>query len=240
MTKERETTHSVGALLADFSEKIVGLPAAGEQTAVVDSDEYVRESLRRSSIERYNHICPPAYRDTNWTHPDLAPWQAEIDVIRNWKLTPRGIIASGPTGRGKTRAIWELYRRLTCEDVIDARFYYAGDWFSTLQQQINYGRDEAAGWVDAVASRRVVFIDDFGQEAMLANRSDWAAGWFFRFLDLRVGRGLPLIVSTNLGASGFGVSTGKGDPLLRRLLEICEPIRFTTQAERELTRRNAA
>lgn len=224
-----DTAHTVAELLgANFAEKVASLPAAGEQTAIVDADEYVREARRASALVRYRTICPPAYLSTDWQHPDLAPYLPQIDKVRTWRFAPRGLVASGPTGRGKTRALWELYRRLTCEDVVDARFYHATDWFNVLQDKVNFGRDEAAGWVDAVASRRVIIIDDFGQEAMLASRSDWASGWFFRFLDLRVGRNLPVIISTNLRAAEFGYTTGRGDPMLRRLLDVCEPVRFGT------------
>lgn len=225
MPEAPATTRPVAALLDGFAEKIVGLPAAGEQTAILDADEYVRERRRESAIERYRLICPPAYLETNFAHPDLAAFSAPISTVLGWRYQPRGLIASGATGRGKTRALWELYRRLTCEDVIDARFYHATEWFGALQERVNYGRDEAAGWVDAVASRRVVFIDDFGQEALLSSKAEWAAGWFFRFLDLRVGKKLPLIISTNLGAKAFSGDL-RGDPMLRRLLEVCEPVKF--------------
>ena len=222
---EKETTHTVGALLSDFSACIATLPANGEQTAICDADEYVREAKRKAAIERYRIICPPDYRNTNWQHANLAPYSAQINAILGWKYQAKGIIAAGPTGCGKTRALWELYRRLTCEDIVDARFYHAADWFSTLQMQLVYGRDEAQGWVEAVADRRVVFIDDFGQAAINSSKTDWAAGWFFRFLDLRVGKRLPVIMSTNLHSKEFSGEL-RGDPMVRRLLDVCDPVKF--------------
>jgi DNA replication protein DnaC len=74
-------------------------------------------------------------------------------------------------------------------------------------------------------------IDDLGHEALLASRDVWAANWFFNFLDLRVRKGLPLIVTTNLDAKGLGnnyISGGGGgsDALVARIVEICEPIKF--------------
>ena len=83
--------------------------------------------------------------------------------------------------------------------------------------------------VDAVARRPVVFIDDLGQEAIQTARSEWAMSWFMRFLDIRVSERLPLYVTTNLDAQGIaerGASSVRGDPMVRRLIEICEPIKF--------------
>lgn len=231
LTPANETTCPADKVFSALAAEIMAAPAAGEQSAIMDSTEYTREAIRKCAIERYRATCPPAYLDTNWQHPDLVPWGEQIDKVKGWKNGPRGLIASGPSGRGKTRALWELYRRLSCEDVVDVRFYYAGDWFNTLQLQVSYGRDEAQGWVEAVAARPVVILDDFGQEAILANRTEWASGWFFRFLDLRVGRRLPVIISTNLRAVAFAATAGKGDPLMRRLLEVCEPVKFYQPGE---------
>ena len=115
------------------------------------------------------------------------------------------------------------------EEARDIRYFHASDWFSTLQGCLNYGRDDARGWVDAVARRPVVYIDDLGQEAIQTARSEWAMSWFMRFLDIRVSERLPLYVTTNLDAQGIaerGASSVRGDPMVRRLIEICEPIKF--------------
>jgi DNA replication protein DnaC len=111
------------------------------------------------------------------------------------------------------------------------RYYFAGDWFSELQKNVSYGRDDARGWVEASAARPLVILDDLGQEALLNARAEWASDWFFRFIDLRIGWGLPLIVSTNLNAvemaRGLQGREGVGrEPLMRRLVEICDVVKF--------------
>jgi DNA replication protein DnaC len=79
-----------------------------------------------------------------------------------------------------------------------------------------------------LAWRKVVFIDDWGQEANLKSRENWAEGWFFRFVDYRIERGLPLIITTNLTAKDIARKEGdvRGDPLLRRLLEMSDVVKF--------------
>ncbi len=81
----------------------------------------------------------------------------------------------------------------------------------------------------SVAARPFLFIDDLGQEALARSRADWAEGWLFRLLDLRAGLKLPLFVTTNLTGeqiTGRAKNEVRGDPLLRRLLMLAEPVKF--------------
>ena len=159
----------------------------------------------------------------------MAPNRAQIERVLAHQVGAKGLLLTGKTGRGKTRSMWSLMRRLACEEARDIRYFHAGDWFATLQGCLSYGRDDARGWVDAVARRPIVFVDDLGQEAIQTARSEWAMSWFMRFLDIRVSERLPLYVTTNLDAQGIaerGASSVRGDPMVRRLIEICEPIKF--------------
>jgi DNA replication protein DnaC len=160
----------------------------------------------------------------------MIPNAAAIATVRGWQHGKRGILASGPTGLGKTRAIADLYRRLACEEGRDVRYFNAADWFAALGAQVKYGRDDAAGWVREMARKPIFILDDLGQEAVQKSHEEWAQSWFFRFLDIRREHGLPLIVSTNLSAEQI---TGRhdrrnlrADPLLQRLLDLCEVVKF--------------
>jgi len=55
---------------------------------------------------------------------------------------------------------------------------------------------------------------------------------FFRMLDLRLGArpARPLIITTNLTAAQIaaGQAGVRADPLLRRLLDLCEVVKFKT------------
>jgi DNA replication protein DnaC len=188
-----------------------------------------------SAKQRFLASCPPQMLESDWQHPALMPFLAQLRLILGHSAEDKGILASGPTGRGKTRAMWALMRRYACDEGLEVRCWSSVDWFSALLQQVRYGRDEARDWVEATAARKIVFLDDYGQEAMQLCREDWARAWFFRFLDLRVGAGLPLYVTTNLGADEMAERSGnlRGDPLIRRLLDLCDPIRFETAQEIE-------
>ena len=189
---------------------------------------FLAEARKRDAIARFDSAVPPAMRESDWGHAELLN-RAQIERVLAHQVGAKGLLLSGRTGRGKTRSMWALMRRLAHEEARDIRYFHAQDWFSSLQACLTYGRDDARGWVDAVARRPVVFVDDLGQEAIQTARSEWAMSWFMRFLDIRVSERLPLYVTTNLDAQGIaerGASSVRGDPMVRRLIEICEPIKF--------------
>ena len=202
-----------------------GTPFDGEAASAY----FLAEARKRDAIARFDSAVPPTMRESDWSHAGMTPNRAQIERVLSHKVGAKGLLLSGRTARGKTRSMWALMRRLAHDEARDIRYFHAGDWFATLQGCLNYGRDDARGWVDAVARRPIVFVDDLGQEAIQTARSEWAMSWFMRFLDIRVSERLPLYVTTNLDAQGIaerGASSVRGDPMVRRLIEICEPIKF--------------
>lgn len=198
------------------------------------SETYLSRALRSAARQRWEQACPPDMQESDWSHPSMQPFAAQIRQVLAFPATgPKGLCAAGETGYGKSRAMWALMRRLACDEGRDVRAYAAIDWFNTLESHVSFGRDEARGWVEAVARRPVVFIDDFGQEALQVSRQSWAMSWFFRFLDIRLGERLPLYMTTNLRSGELATSANarsaasiRGDPLVRRLSDLCEFIRF--------------
>ena len=193
------------------------------------SAHFLAEARKRDAIARFDSAVPPTMRESDWGHAGMLANRAQIERVLAHQVGAKGLLLSGRTGRGKTRSMWALMRRLAHDEARDIRYFHASDWFSQLQACLTYGRDDARGWVDAVARRPVVYIDDLGQEAIQTARSEWAMSWFMRFLDIRVSERLPLYVTTNLDAQGIaerGASSVRGDPMVRRLIEICEPIKF--------------
>ena len=60
-------------------------------------------------------------------------------------------------------------------------------------------------------------------------RADWAQAHFMALLDQRLGYGLPLFATTNLSApemAGVQKSAVRAHPLIRRLLDLAEPVKF--------------
>lgn len=188
----------------------------------------VREARKRDGLAYFNKFCPDAYKTFDLGHRSVADNSSAINLVRQYRYSPKGLLLTGPTGKCKTRVSWQLLKRLYAEEGNECRWYHAMDFFTELHECIKYGRDDAKGWISDVAWRRVVFIDDWGQEANIKSREEWAQSWFFRFLDYRLERRLPLIITTNLTAKDIASKEGevRSDPLLRRLLEICDVVKF--------------
>jgi DNA replication protein DnaC len=220
------TAQPMASLLAGVvPDGFSGTPFDGEAASLA----FLAEARKRDAIARFDSAVPPAMRVSDWSHAGMTPNRAQIERVLAHQVGAKGLLLSGRTGRGKTRSMWALMRRLAHDEARDIRYFHASDWFSQLQACLAYGRDDARGWVDAVARKPIVFVDDLGQEAIQTARSDWAMSWFMRFLDIRVSERLPLYVTTNLDAQGIaerGASSVRGDPMVRRLIEICEPIKF--------------
>lgn len=196
------------------------------------AERYLRAALAADARRRYDAVVSamPTMAETDWTRPCFDLNREQIERVRNWTASSKGLLVSGPTGKGKTRSVFELFRRLACEEGRDVRFYHASDWFGKLHEQHSYGRDDARGWVEAVAHRPIVILDDLGQEAVSTAKADWAQAWFFRFLDMRISIGLPLIITTNLSAQQIATRSDtrgiRADPLIRRLLEMTDVVKF--------------
>jgi DNA replication protein DnaC len=221
MTAQPMASLLTGVVPEGFS----GTPFDGEAATLA----FLAEARKRDAIARFDSAVPPTMRESDWGHAGMSANRAQIERVLGHQVGAKGLLLSGRTGRGKTRSMWALMRRLAHDEARDIRYFHASDWFSQLQACLTYGRDDARGWVDAVARRPIVFVDDLGQEAIQTARSEWAMSWFMRFLDIRVSERLPLYVTTNLDAQGIaerGASSVRGDPMVRRLIEICEPIKF--------------
>ncbi len=212
----------------------LSIPGYDPATApVVDFDQRAKEYHAATKLSDarncYKATCPDRFTRFNPEHPNLKRNPTQIKRVLEWhpKHREKGMLLMGETGLGKTHTVWEMIRRLS-EQAILVRAYHSQQFFSDLAGEVKFGRDDASAWIDRKAAHPIVFIDDWGQEANLRNREEWAQSWFFRFIDLRLERGLPLIITTNLTAEeiGGGQAQIRSDPLLRRLLEICEVVKF--------------
>ena len=197
------------------------------------SKRYIAEAQRQSANDRWQLLAAemPQMVETDWSRTHFDRNREAIEAVQGWEHGNRGMLLTGPTGRGKTRAILDLLQRLALDDGQDFRYWHASTWFSELQKQNRFGRDEASSWVSATAVRPIVVIDDLGQEAIgTVKGEDWAQAWFFRFLDIRLSHALPLIVTTNLTASTIAGTAERAeiraDPLIRRLLDLCDVVKF--------------
>lgn len=205
------------------------IPADFDRRSVreVDTAALIRRQQRADRARYWHAQCPRLYRHSHWNHPRLLPYARQINQVLEWQASDQGMLITGPTGRGKSRALWALLRRLLAHEGREVRVWRSSDFFRLMQEQINYGRDESRAWIKAVARIPIVALDDWGQEAVTTAKADWCQATFFDLLDQRLGEGRPLIVTTNLTAQQIADTDAKGlraNPLLRRVLDTCTTI----------------
>lgn len=227
-----DSTSLIGAAL-DGVDSILPPPTeamtADQWRAFCEAD--TRRRVSEARAERWRRLCPPAYLETNFADPRLSHNAPQLARVLGWQYGPRGLLLAGPTGCGKTRSLWALLRRLACDEGREFSLWSAQDLAAEIGSNMRYGVDEARAFVGGLARVPVLGIDDLGQEATAATQEDRVRSWFLRLFDRRVELGLPLLVSTNASAEQLAGTEGgrnaiRADPLMRRLLEIAEPVKF--------------
>jgi DNA replication protein DnaC len=201
--------------------------------------EAIQERATREA--QFNDSCPRLYRTTDLSRTPHnhaykpTPGMPQIDWeafnrVQAWQFNEegRGLVLAGPTGLGKTRAIWHLLRRLVVEENKRVETYTATKFGIKAEQMMELGRGLTAEWTTSLASPHVLFIDDLGQMKMIASRHEWLSSLIFDFVETRMAEGRPMFFTTNLSQPELCAYTGKdrGEPFLRRIMECCELITF--------------
>jgi hypothetical protein len=203
-----------------------------------------RESLDRKK-EAWFTICPPAYRKTDWSRPELSPVLATLATT--WKMmtpTKPFLILYGKSGRGKTRAGFAILRRMLIAGY-SVHAVHAGDAWdngyhvqglsSAARLRHNDDRrlaDEADDCINKAKSAQYLLIDDLGKERTGRDGrvSEAVAETLFGVIERRLSFRQPTIITTNLSWGDVlkRFSTDRGYPLIRRIDE--ETAEFPTIA----------
>lgn len=194
------------------------VPPAPEPSPEERQRLYIRE-MREST---FRQLCPPLYQQTD---PARLP-EKHLSAVTAWKYGPKGLLLVGPTGTGKTRCAWQLLRRL----ILAGRRVLAFDglgWAVAVSEA--FGKpDETESWLDQVCTADVLFIDDLFKGKMTEAQELAAIGVFER----RTNHLLPVIVTMNstgrmiLDRMTEQGRADRGEPLIRRMGEFCEVLRF--------------
>ena len=172
---------------------------------------------------QFNELIPQVFANTD---PLRLP-QPQLNQALAWKYARggRGLILTGETGRGKTRTIWLRLRKLIIDENFEPRNF---TWFKdiTFGQElgIRYRNNTAEEWLQGLTKVPLLFIDDIGKMKL----TDRAESELFGLIDIRCENGKPTIFTTNeIGETMKEMMTdGRGAPLVRRLREFCEQIKF--------------
>jgi DNA replication protein DnaC len=180
---------------------------------------------------------PPMYRHfTLDGYVQRSGKAALIEAIRNaWEIGQRSLLLTGPVGVGKTGiAISLLNERLAAGE--GGLYVTAPNLFTMLRG--TYGPDERplgsgassaaaihtseATIMSTLVGSALVVLDDVG----MVRLTDWGREKLFTLLNERYGRGLPVIVTTNLGVKDGSLEDHIGSPAFDRLAAMSETFRI--------------
>ena len=159
-------------------------------------------------------LCPALYRNSDPASLPAVPLAKVLD----WRYGAQGLVAHGDTGRGKTRAMWLLLRRLHFGEGRKIVAFSTGQFAHECARRFA-GDGDGPHWIERLARTDIVFFDDLGNDRV----TERVESELFGVVERRIANCLPLLITTNhIGdtlAAKFTPDTGAA--LVRRLREFC-------------------
>lgn len=163
-------------------------------------------------------FCPLDYQTSD---PKLIPNPKKHAQVLAWQYGPKGMVLLGDSRSGKTRAMWMLLWRIYVAEGHTFEFF-TGQSFAA-EMSLSFKQDRYEDWFERVSNRKVVMFDDLDKTRF----TDRVQAEIFSIVEYRLGRRLPIFISTNLIGDDLARTMNiVGIPLVARISEVCEPINF--------------
>jgi hypothetical protein len=181
-----------------------------------------REIELRALESAWEHLCPPAYRNTV---PEQLPKPEKYEEVQKWEYGPTGLLLIGPTRRGKTRAAWMLLKRLHFEERLRIKAFRPMD----LKLKVaNAWRDpeEAEEWIWRLRRTDVLFLDDLDTVKF----TEAVEETIYDLFEFRPTHGKPVMVTVNVTGRKLAArmnASGRGAKIVERMREFCHVVNFT-------------
>lgn len=190
-------------------------------TAVRDA-HYDRSNLSAPSTRtpNWDEQCPELYKELLGDLPASIDKPA-LERVSAWRPSKyaRGMIITGNSGRGKTTALWALYRGLELGET-NPVFLTAVE----LQRQLSEAARDIKG-VKHLTHCRVLMVDDLGKEKLTAS----VAALLWEVIDSRYANRRPMVITTRYAGAAFEERFGDGvlgRDIRRRLKDCCDVVQF--------------
>lgn len=183
-------------------------------------EEQARNHSKRFKAEETWELSVPCeYRSSR---PEIIPNQSAMRKVMEWTYGSRGLLIGGPSRRGKTRSAVMLMRRLAVGELRSCQLFLDNSFAHECSS--SWGNNDGVDWIRSVQASDVVLLDDLGKFKMTERVESELYGMIEHFTSW----GKPLIVTMNAGVEELKarMSVDRGEPLLRRLREFCEPVAF--------------
>lgn len=172
----------------------------------------------REREKAFAKLCPPAMAATVLEKlPAWADNQASVKKALAWNPTPEKpiLILHGVTGRGKSRLMWQVLKRLAIEQGLPPVYFGAGELSPAVSAA--WADMKAERLVESVKAAKVLAFDDLDKDRL----SPKAEEALFAVISHRCDYGKPTVITTNLTGEPLvaRMSSEMGPALLRRLRE---------------------
>ena len=172
----------------------------------------------REREKAFLKLCPPAMAATVIEKlPAWADNPASVQKALAWNPTPEKpmLILHGVTGRGKSRLMWQVLRRLAVEAGLPPAYFGAGELSPAVSAA--WADMKAEPLVASLKAAKVLAFDDLDKDRL----SPKAEEALFAAISHRCDYGKPTIITTNLTGEPLvaRMSAEMGTALLRRLRE---------------------
>jgi len=209
---------------ADLFGKFTAAEVAEHERWIAQKKREATEGEIAKKVKEWEEAVPPNLRETDFNDFRLLAYREQINAVLDWKHTPKGIYAIGKSGRGKSRSMYALARRLARANVPLA-YILQGDVTREINRQ---GLASFFEKIDRIKRAPVIVWDDFGKFAAIGSRKDLLSAEIEALIDFRFSEGLPMLISSNATSVDLMEMFGKlrGEPILRRLVEGSKTVSF--------------
>jgi DNA replication protein DnaC len=154
---------------------------AAEQNAMDAAFRTARMAQLQASI-------PETFRETDRLHP--AMMTPRIQEILRWDFNPRGILAHGRTGGGKSRACYLVALR-EAEFGRNVLIFPPAEFSRVMAKAYRDGREER--FHREIQNADLVYLDDLGKEKITQRVQEE----LFALVDYRITHKRPTMITTN-------------------------------------------
>jgi hypothetical protein len=187
-------------------------------TAITGSEINPADIALVKAQREWELICPPLYRETEL--PRLPIDREVLDRILRWEPGKTGLGLSGPSGAGKTRAMFLLLEK---HHFAGRRIRaFSAKKFENWCHKKFEKDDDAKVRIEEARRASIVFIDDIGKEKY----TDRVESEFYDLIEHRTSHLLPILWTANATGQQLEQMMGpdRGVPIVRRLREFTEII----------------
>jgi len=192
-------------------------------------DAHLKEEEEKDDVaddNTWDKECPQLFQEIS-TAPRLVTdinWD-QYHKVRAWKPGRIGMYITGDSGKGKTAAVWALFRELLMQHKTTPILVTSTDLARSLSVA---AKDLDSSYPSQLSSVSILIIDDFGKEKY----TQAITTQIFEIINRRYERQLPVIITTRYGGAAlqqrFAVSqdSNMGNDICRRIAEMIEKVEF--------------